>query len=262
MYFIDQLERKIKISSVPKRIVSLVPSQTELLHYLGLEKEIIGITKFCIYPKSWRKEKQKIGGTKDFKIEFIRSLSPDLIIGNKEENTKEGLEELALTLPVWISDVKNVNDALEMIQRLGLILNRNNEADALVLQIQKEKIELETFDNQLKCIYLIWQKPFMTVGGDTYINEMLNIAGFKNVFANLNRYPELTIEQIKDSDADYVFLSSEPFPFKVKHKQNLEKLTGKKVLLVDGEAFSWYGNRILYSFKYFRKLHFQIQQRF
>ena len=260
MHFIDQLNREILITQPPQRIISLVPSQTELLHYLGLDEEVIGITKFCIHPSSWFSSKKRIGGTKNFKIEEILALSPDLIIANKEENTKEGLEKLAENCPVWISDIQNVTDAIGMIKDLGLILNRTDEAEELILKIDEKKEALKTNQLRQSCIYLIWQNPYMTVGGDTYISNMLNIAGFENIYKDIKRYPELTLEELKKSKAENIFLSSEPYPFKQKHKEYLEKETGKRVFLVDGEAFSWYGNRILFSFEYFRKLQNQIEQ--
>lgn len=238
--------------SVPKRIVSLVPSQTELLHDLGLDEEVVGITKFCVHPEVWYKEKIRIGGTKDFKVEEIRKLQPDLIIANKEENDKERLEILMAEFPVWVSDVKTYEDALGMIRGLGLVLDRIDEAEELVSKIARLKPEINR--PLKKCTYLIWKKPYMTIGGDTFISNMLECAGFENVFKSSNRYPQVTLEQLRQTETEYILLSSEPYPFATQHLEELETKTRKKVLLVDGEAFSWYGSRILESWEYFTNL--------
>lgn len=258
MIFLDQLNRAVDIPRIPNRIVSLVPSQTELLHDLGLGERVVGITKFCIHPNEWFRNKKRVGGTKDFKLELIKELKPDLIIANKEENTKEGLEELAKKFPVWISDVKNMNDALGMIRGLGLILDKIDEAEEMVSIIMEKKMSLNTPIDYKKCIYLIWQKPYMTIGGDTFIDSMLQFAGFKNTYHHLSRYPSITLEDIKTSDASHILLSSEPFPFKEKHVNELESSTGKKVILVDGESFSWYGSRLLKAWDYFSILQQQL----
>src|ERR1700741_3198050 len=110
MHFIDQTGRKISIPQIPQRIISLVPSQTELLFDLGLDKEVVGITKFCVHPPEWFQTKTRVGGTKQLKIDLIKQLQPDLIIANKEENVKEQIEELEKHFPVWISDVNNLED--------------------------------------------------------------------------------------------------------------------------------------------------------
>lgn len=254
MIFLDQLKREVRIPHIPQRIVSLVPSQTELLHALGLGERVVGITKFCVHPEEWFRSKKRVGGTKDFKLDRIKELNPDLIIANKEENTKEGLEALSASYPVWISDVKHLPDAIGMIRGLGIILDKIDEAEEMVSTIHALENKNSIESDLKKCIYLIWQNPYMTVGGDTFISNMLPYAGFENSFQSLSRYPSLLLENIRESDAEYILLSSEPFPFKEKHVKELEGLTSKKVLLVDGEMFSWYGSRLLFVWKYFRKL--------
>lgn len=254
MIFLDQLNREVNIPQIPQRIISLVPSQTELLHDLGLEDSVVGITKFCIHPREWFKVKPRIGGTKDFKADIIKSLNPDLIIANKEENTKEGLEKLEDICPIWVSDVKNVDEALGMIRGIGLVLDKIDEAEEMVSQIQAKKEKESPVQTLKKCCYLIWKNPYMTVGGDTFINNLLPYAGFENVYRDLKRYPSISSDDLLKNDAKYILLSSEPYPFKEKHRIELEKTTGKKVILVDGEMFSWYGSRLLKSWEYFATL--------
>ena len=245
--FIDQLHREVKINFPPKRIISLVPSQTELLIDLGLENELVAITRFCIHPKHIFETKIKVGGTKNYKLDKIRALKPDLIIANKEENDKESLEALAKEFPVWISDIKTLEDAFEMIKGIGKISNTKVEAEKMLSVLKKQFNELDIYRREKKVVYLIWKDPFMTISQDTFIHDILKRAGFQNAFANLEgRYPEISLEDIKAQKPDYIFLSSEPYPFKTKHIAWFqENLPNVKVRIVDGEMFSWYGSRLL-----------------
>ena len=252
---IDQLGRKHSFNNTPKRIVSLVPSQTELLHHLGLDNEVIGITKFCVHPNDWFKTKTRIGGTKNVNLDTIKALQPDLIIANKEENIKEQIEALETIAPVWVSDVNNLEDALAMIDSIGRLTNTSAKAESLITEINTRFYQLKTTNYKLKTAYLIWRKPYMTVGGNTYINNMLQYAGFENVFTNEQRYPKVTLEQISATNCDVILLSSEPYPFKQIHIDEIKMVMPHlKVMLVDGEMFSWYGNRLLEAADYFKKL--------
>ena len=242
------------ITFIPKRIVSVVPSQTELLFDLGLNNEVLAITKFCIHPKEICQTKAIVGGTKNLNLEKINSLQPDLIIANKEENVKEQIESLAEKFPVWLTDVNNYNDALQMIADLGKITHKFEKADSMIKSINEEFSALK-FDDKRKAIYLIWKSPFMTIGCDTFIDSMMNKAGFENTFQYLTRYPEIELENIANSNCDFVLLSSEPYPFTQKHVLELQiALPNKKIIIVDGEMFSWYGSRMLKSGAYFKEL--------
>ncbi|NTS43524.1 ABC transporter substrate-binding protein [Flavisolibacter sp. BT320] len=253
--FTDQMQRRVSISSPPKRIVSLVPSQTELLAALGLEEQVVGITKFCIHPNDWFRNKARIGGTKNVNLEKVAALAPDLIIANKEENLQEQVEALAEQFPVYVSDVNNLDDALQMIAGIGRITGKEEESNAIASAIQQEFSQLKISSSPIRAAYLIWKDPYMTVGGDTFIHDMLEKAGFQNCFADRNRYPAVTIEELQQSGCEVVLLSSEPYPFREKQVAELEaQLPGTKVLLVDGELFSWYGSRLLKSPAYFRSL--------
>ena len=148
--FTDQLNRRIKINFPPKRIVSLVPSQTELLVDLGLENELVGITRFCIHPKNIFDTKTKVGGTKNYNLDKIRALKPDLIIANKEENDKESLETLAKEFPVWISDIKNLEEANTMILEVGKLCAKENEAIKIVTKIENSFASLKEFQIKKK----------------------------------------------------------------------------------------------------------------
>lgn len=245
---IDQTGVKLVLNKTAGCIISLVPSITELLYDLQLEKEVKGITLFCIHPEHWRNTKTRIGGTKKIKHELIEKLQPDLILANKEENTKEDIVRLRKNFQVYTSDIKNLNDALEMIRHTGLLTDREKQCNELIPTVRNKFENLKkgiTGKPDIKTIYLIWQNPYMTAGGDTFIHDMMKAAGFKNVFSRLMRYPEITIEQIKESGAEVVLLSSEPFPFKEKHLHEIQKLIPQaKVHLVNGTFFSWYGSRL------------------
>jgi len=251
----DQTGHKITLKGPPQKIISLVPSQTELLYDLGLDKETIGITRFCIHPESWYRTKTRIGGTKDLHLDQIRNLQPDLVIANKEENTREQVEEIRKFCPVWTSDIGNLKDALEMIRGIGRITGKNESSNRLASAIEADLTIVSKEFIPLNAAYLIWKEPYMTVGGDTFINDMLKICGLNNVFSHKFRYPEVTVEEIKAISPNVVLLSSEPYPFREKHIGILEQqLPGVKVLLADGEMFSWYGSRLLHSANYFRYL--------
>lgn len=250
----DQINHLVQLQETPKRIISLVPSQTELLHDLGLESSVIGITKFCVYPENWGKSKAIVGGTKNLHHDKIAKLKPDFIIANKEENTKEDIQELQKHYPVYTSDIYTINESFKMMRDVGVLLNKSDEASRLIKSINYSFESLRNRTGQTVA-YLIWQKPYMLAGKHTFIQSMLNIAGFENVLtSNTSRYPEVTIAELKKLDPDVIFLSSEPYPFKKAHQIELEKQTGIKTILVDGEMFSWYGTRMLRFTEYVNQL--------
>lgn len=251
----DQFCNTTMISPHPQRIISLVPSQTELLFDLGLDKEIVGITKFCIHPADKVKSVAHIGGTKNFDLECIKSLKPDLIIGNKEENYQEGIEALQHNFPVWVSDIFTLEDALEMIRKMGELVGKTTEAGKISTHIANSFFKLPVVKFSPSVAYFIWRKPYMVAAGQTFIDNMLQKAGFENVFGHLSRYPEISPAQLQEVKPDLIFLSSEPYPFKQKHIAELHKICpNSQILLVDGELFSWYGSRLLKSVTYFLEL--------
>ncbi len=240
---------------IPASIVSLVPSQTELLHYLGLESSTKGITKFCVHPDEWFRNKIRVGGTKNIDIQKIEYLQPDLIIANKEENVQEQVEALAEKFPVWVTDVNNLEEALGMILDIGILTHREQEAATLVNEISIRFASIEPMVEKIPTAYFIWKNPYMTVGSDTFIHSMMELAGFENVFANEQRYPTVNTKDLLKKGCQLLLLSSEPYPFKQKDIDELqEQLPGVQICLADGELFSWYGSRLLQSPDYFAKL--------
>lgn len=249
----------IQNCNAPKRrIVSVVPSQTELLYSLGLDEEVVGITKFCIHPEKWFRSKKRIGGTKDLKIDEIRKLQPDLIIANKEENFQSQIEELASEFPVFMSDIYNIADNTEMIRNVGLLTGRLDKAEMIISEINTGLEKFVPDSVKRKVLYLIWRAPYMAAGTNTFINSMLDLCGWESAFSStqlqgdFSRYPELNEGQIRDLEPDAILLSSEPYPFKTKHIEELQRLCPKaQIFLVDGELFSWYGSRLKFSTAHF-----------
>ncbi len=250
--------REITISLPPQRIISVVPSQTELLYDLGLDQEVIAITKFCIHPERWRSTKPRIGGTKMLHIATIESMAPDLILANKEENNQEQIETLADRWPVWLSDILTFGDAVDMIHRIGAITHRVDRANELIETIEHHFSILQSSPKkQRTCAYLIWWNPMMTINHQTFIHDMLDRCGLINVFADINhsRYPIISEAALQAANPEVILLSSEPFPFSEKYIALIQKIVPKaKILLVDGELFSWYGSRLIHSPHYFQSL--------
>lgn len=250
----DQLKRNLCIPTVPKRIISLVPSQTELLVDLGLKDYLVGITKFCVHPVELRKEKRVVGGTKQVNYDKIKALCPDIILCNKEENTKEMVTELEKIAPVHVSDIYTITDVYALINQYGILFEVQPKASELIAVIQHAFLgfceEVKT-QPSLRVAYFIWKKPWMIAGKNNFIDYMLSVCNYENFYQGEERYPEINLE-VLENKVDVVFLSSEPYPFSKAHflcfPENLQ------VKLVDGEFFSWYGSRLQYAFNYFRTL--------
>ncbi|MBI1769415.1 MAG: ABC transporter substrate-binding protein [Bacteroidetes bacterium] len=249
----DQLGRPIEFNFPPQRIVSLVPSQTELLFDLGVGDRVVGITKFCVHPEEWLKSKKKVGGTKNFNLEVIGQLNPDIIIGNKEENDEERIKLLFEKHPVWMSDITDWKSAIQMIEQVGSLVDETSKATVLINEIESRFRNVIRFQPK-KTLYFIWKNPWMAAGKNTFIDTMLLKIGLVNCVPQ-ERYPILSDEEIKKLSPELVLLSSEPYPFKEKHIQELQQiLPDARILLVDGEMFSWYCSRLLKAPDYFSSL--------
>ena len=281
----DQMGRTIHYSFPPKRIISLVPSQTELLHYLGLEQQVVGITGYCIHPDAWYRSKPRIGGTKKFRLNKIEELAPDLIIGNKEENEQQQMEALMERYPVWMSDIFTLDDAFDMIQKVGHLVDREAASISLVQTLKKDFENLHPslppssfslssslssssslslsssrspspLPSPSRVAYLIWRSPWMVAGVPTFIDHLMQRCGWTNVFSDRKaRYPEVNDKDLQNARPDLILLSSEPYPFKETHIAELQRLCPTSTIrLVDGELFSWYGSRLLHTPAYLRDL--------
>jgi ABC-type Fe3+-hydroxamate transport system substrate-binding protein len=254
--YFDQLGNKITLPRPPRRIISLVPSQTELLYDLGLDQQVIGITKFCVHPAPWRDQKQIIGGTKNFHFDTIGELQPDLVIGNKEENYKAGIEQLQHHYPVWMSDIISLGDAMAMISSIGEITLSQTRAAEIIGNVTASFTTIKKQEPK-RVLYLIWRKPWMAAGPQTFIHTMLEQLGLVNCLADKPRYPEISDNEIRALNPDLILLSSEPYPFQEKHRDEISLLApSARIMMVDGEMFSWYGSRLMHAPAYFNSLDF------
>lgn len=265
--FYDQLQRKLTFTATPKRIISLVPSQTELLCDLALEQEIVGITKFCVHPYHLKATKTIVGGTKKVDFEKIKALKPDFILANKEENTYDFLPQLEQIAPTYFSDVTTIKDSINLITDLGKILNRRTESTNLIEKINFKYTDFKQFIKDKptrKVAYFIWAKPWMVVGNDTYINEILKLNKLENIYASMSRYPKVEVNRIRyDGDPEVVILSSEPYKFTDENAMEIGNYTNRSTtVFADGEMFSWFGSRILLAFDYFKELHKKLESHF
>lgn len=253
----DMLGRAVTLPATPRRIVSLVPSQTELLHDLGLDDAVVGITKFCVHPEAWFRSKARIGGTKDVRFERVAALQPDLILANKEENVQAQVEALEALCPVWVSDIHTLGEALAMIRSVGDLCGKGAEGAALAEEIEGgfARLAPDSAARPKKVAYGIWRDPWMWAGGDTFIHDLLQCCGWDNALADVPRYPAVSLEALAAAQPDLVLLSSEPYPFGEKHIAEVRAaLPAADVQLVDGELFSWYGSRLRHAPAYFETL--------
>lgn len=257
----DQLDRQMRLPDPPQRIVSLVPSQTELLYDLGLRDEVVGITRFCVHPSEWhRGGRPHVGGTKDVDVEAVLDLEPDAVIAAREENTREVVEELEEHVPVWVSDVTDLLSALDMVREVGVVVGRGGQANALANRIAEGFESVRAMRDRVtrteRVAYLIWRRPWMAAGSDTFIDAMLTECGWTNVFAGAEgRYPSFTEQELADRAPSRILLSSEPYPFKERHIESVRALVPQaRVEVVDGELFSWYGSRLEKSPPYLKRL--------
>lgn len=262
--FTDQLGTTHTFEHTPSRIVSLVPSQTETLFDLGLEDELVGVTKFCVHPFHLKATKTIIGGTKQINIAKIQALQPDIIIANKEENTLEIVAQLKEICPVWVTDVLTIEDSIQVIRDFGNLFNKRTDAQKWIQKITFGLTDFQEFiksKSAQKVAYFIWANPYMVAAGETYINEILKLNKFENIYDSNpkyeGRYPEVIIQKMRiQGDPDLVLLSSEPFPFKDEHAFELGRHTHHaRTVFVDGEYFSWHGTRLVKAFDYFKVLH-------
>jgi ABC-type Fe3+-hydroxamate transport system substrate-binding protein len=257
----DQIGNTIKLNTSPARIISLVPSITEYLYDLGLGERVVGITKFCVHPSDWLTEKVVVGGTKQQHLKKIRNLNPDLIIASKEENVKSYVEKLAKNCPVYVSDVSDFESALEMMKDIGELTGEANRAAEITANIRQQFNFLERSTNSVNVAYCIWKKPWMWAGTDTFISKMMASCGFENVI-DAERYPEVDMQEIVEANPDFIFLSSEPFPFQDQHIDELKAdFPEANFTIVDGEMFSWYGSRMLKAPEYFASLRDQLKSK-
>lgn len=231
------------------RIISLVPSLTELLLDLGLSDQLVGRTRFCVRPEDKVDDIPIIGGTKNPRIDKILDAEPDLIIANQEENRKEDIDELQKMCEVMVTDIRTIEDALLAIYELGKRLDVQQKAQQMIERIN-QLYEDRPNEPPLQTAYFIWRNPWMSVGNDTYIHDVMQQWNLTNIFGFKKRYPIIKMEDVHNFNPELILLSTEPYPFKEKHITEVEDYCpDTRILQVDGQWFSWYGTAMLRSFE-------------
>jgi iron complex transport system substrate-binding protein len=233
------------------RIVSLCPSYTELVFDLGRGDDLVGITEWCVHPADRVGAIEKVGGTKNPKVERIVELSPDVVLMNDEENRLADAEALrAAGVPVLATFPKDCAGTAEMVRTVGAALERPGEAESIARDIEARAARVRSESRgrpPVRFAYLIWRKPWMSVNADTFAHALLAQAGGQNVFeGRAERYPEVTLEELALANPDLVLLCTEPFPFQAKHADELALETGiarERFRIADGEYLSWHGSR-------------------
>jgi ABC-type Fe3+-hydroxamate transport system substrate-binding protein len=245
----------VELPRPPRRIVSLVPSTTEILCALGLGEALVGITVYCVEPRDVVRGKTRIGGEKNPDLEKIRTLEPDLVIANIEENVRADIDRLrAWSIPVWVTYPRTVAEGIQLIGELGELTGSPARAAELLRDIEPlhERVRMATARRPpVAVFYPIWRGPYMTINGDTYIHDMLRVCGARNIFADRpERYPTVTLDEVAARRPDVILLPDEPFRFRRAHLAdfatyaNVPAVRDGRIHLVDGKPFSWHGPRI------------------
>lgn len=256
---IDQTGNEIRVADEIESLVSLVPSLTELLFFFKMDEKIKGVTDFCVHPVDKVALKTKVGGPLNFDIDKIESLRPDIVFASKGENSKGLVNKLMEKVPVFICDINSLEDAFKAIEKIGFICNQTDLAQNLTqnLSISFDKLKEPT---GISVIYLVWEKPFIVAGNNTIVHDILTKTGIKNAFGGIKGYQKITNKQLTEAQADIVLLPSEPFQFGQHHIEQYKQLLPHcKVLLVDGQYFCWYGNRLLLAVNYLKNLKLLMQ---
>jgi iron complex transport system substrate-binding protein len=245
MTFTDDLGRTVKIARPPRRIVCLCPSLTETLFDLGAGERVVGRTRYCVLPAVAVERVAIVGGTKDVDVERVRSLRPDLVIAEKEENPRDTVERLAEEWPAFVFDVTDFESALRAIAMLGRLTDSAAGPEEYIRRIRAAFAALQPLP-PTRAAYLIWRNPYRAAGRGTFIHALLERCGFINICADSGgRYPLVEIETLRTLKPECLLLSSEPFPFDETHRRELAaQLLETRVVCVDGQMFGWYGTRM------------------
>ena len=251
----DATGRELALGRAPRRIVSLIPSITETLFALGLDEAIVGVTVYCVEPRAGVARKTKVGGEKNPKLELIRELAPDLVIANVEENLKTHVDRLReWGIPVWVTYPRTVAEGIGMVRELGELTATRTRAAAIAAELEALLAEVRAqtaAGPPVPVFYPIWRAPYMTINGDTYVHDMLAVCGGRNVFGDRpDRYPTISLEEVRAARPDVIVLPDEPFRFRAIHVQDfapypdIPAVARGRIHLMDGKLFCWYGPRI------------------
>jgi ABC-type Fe3+-hydroxamate transport system substrate-binding protein len=244
----------LELAAAPRRIVSLIPSTTELLCALGLADALVGVTVYCVEPRDVVRGKTRVGGEKDPDLVAIRALAPDLVVANIEENRREDVDALrAAGIPVWVTYPRTVAEGLAMIRDLGDVTGARERAGAMLDELEplyRRVRERAAARRPVRVFYPIWRRPWMTIGADTYVHDLLSTCGGANVFADRIRYPTVSLEEMAARAPEVIVLPDEPFRFRRAHIADFDAfptvpaVRDRRIHLVDGKPFSWHGPRL------------------
>jgi ABC-type Fe3+-hydroxamate transport system substrate-binding protein len=244
----------LELAAAPRRIVSLIPSTTELLCALGLADALIGVTVYCVEPRDVVRGKTRVGGEKDPDLAAIRALAPDLVVANIEENRREDVDALrAAGIRVWVTYPRTVAEGLAMIRDLGDVTGARERARAMLAELEplyRRVRERAAAIRAVRVFYPIWRRPWMTIGADTYVHDLLSTCGGANVFADRTRYPTVTLDEVATRAPEVILLPDEPFRFRRAHIADFDvypavpAVRDRRIHLVDGKPFSWHGPRL------------------
>ena len=244
----------VEVARPPRRIVSLIPSTTELLCHLGLADAIVGITAYCVEPRAVVRTKRKVGGEKNPDLDAIRALAPDLVIANVEENLREHVEALrAAGVPVWVTYPRTVTDTIRLVREVGALTGTEARAEPLADELERLLGEARAAiagRPRARVFYPIWRDPYMTIGRDTYVHDVLATVGADNVFGDSDRYPIVTLDEMAARAPDVIILPDEPFRFRRAHRKDFEgyrdvpAVRDGRIHLMGGKIFCWHGPRL------------------
>jgi ABC-type hemin transport system substrate-binding protein len=256
----DDVGRRLALAAPPGRIVSLVPSLTELVCALGRSDRLVGVTRYCTEPAAVVAGLPKLGGTKNPDLEAVLRLAPDLVLVNAEETRREDFQALTeANLTVFVSFPRSLAATVGSIERLGEAIDSSVSAAAMAREITA--LLAQPPDRRLRAFCPIWRKPWMAFNRDTYAHDLLCQAGADNVCAGRpERYPVVELDAVAQTDPEIILLPDEPYPFAERHRPSLTPFSGTtawrqgRIHFVDGKALSWYGHRTAPAVRDFRRL--------
>lgn len=258
--FRDDIGNIIEITETPLKIVSLCPSITETLCDMGLHKFLVGRTDFCtpvLQPldsntQKYSEEIPTVGGTKNVNVDFVKTLTPDIIFASKEENDKHTIEILSKEHKCFVFEINSIDDSIKMIKTIGEIFINKCDVNELIHTIEQSFLQLPKLNRVHNALYLVWKDPYIAAGKNTYIDSLLSFVGFSNSIQN-EKY--ITLNNLNNLECDIIFLPSEPYKFTEEDKLVIQKMrSDAKILLVDGEMFCWYGSHMVKSALYLKNL--------
>ena len=256
----DAFGQPFALAAPARRIVSLIPSVTEILFSLEAGDRVAGVTKFCSEPADGVKTKAKVGGPKNPRRDIILGLATDLVVASVEENHRADVEALrAAGVPVFVTFPRTVREGIQLIRDLGVLAGNPERAEFIATSCEEAVAAVERVNGgqaRVRVFCPIWRRPYMTINADTYVDSVLRTCGGENIFRDRpERYPTVSLTEVAALRPDIVLLPDEPFPFGRNHLEDFRGLPDVPAIctghlrFVDGKILSWYGPRIAQSLR-------------